>query len=290
MSSHPLTAFLREKYAGTAVTEEQALRARAGYFACVEYLDEMLGDFLTLLERDGALDDTIIVYASDHGDLLGEYDLWDKTLWHDLSARVPLLIQLPEHRSGEIDPSRLSTPVSLIDLYPTLCGLTGVDAPPGLAGEDLSGAIRDGVEPDRLPVFVDSFRSGGDMGVEYRMVCDGTHKYVQFRDAPDLFFNLADDPREETNLAASATGADATALSRLRTLVDNSIDFDEALERRRRDEQRSEDFRLGIPIGTGNAYHLPDGRVVDAGTPLYHPHTLAEDAAIVFDDYPADDG
>ena len=61
------------------ITAEQTLRARAAYVACVDQLDEIIGDFLAVLERDGLLDNTVIVYTSDHGELAGEHGLWVET-------------------------------------------------------------------------------------------------------------------------------------------------------------------------------------------------------------------
>jgi len=283
---HPLTQRVREHYGVENATPEEELRARAGYFACVDYLDEIIGDLLNTLERDGFLKNTIIVYASDHGEAAGEHGVWDKRTWFEASLRVPLFIQLPEHRSGDLDPSTISTPVNLLDLFPTLCGLTGVEPPEELDGYDLSDAVRTGTEPERGPVFTDSLVSYPGEDLEYRMVRDGEYKYVQFADAPELLFDLGSDPQEQQNLAPDATGADAEALSRLRVLVEETIDFEEA-RRRREDSTLLKTYRNGGPKGTGNAYHFPDGRVIDADTPLYHPHVIAEDPEAVFDDYPS---
>jgi choline-sulfatase len=277
---------IEEYYEADEITKEETMRARASYFACVDYLDEVLGDLLHTLERDGFLENTIVIYASDHGDMLGEHGLWDKRAWHDDSTRVPLSIQLPEHRSGNVEPSRIETPVSLIDLYPTLCGLAGVDVPDGPDGVDLSGTVREGVEPDRGPVFCDNFLPWLTEGMHYRAVRDGRYKYVRSQDAPELFFDLEEDPLETENLADSP-GEHAEALDRLRGIVDETLDFDEMERQRERELSDLRDPSMGVPRGTaGNAYLLRDGRVVDADAVITKPDEQIRRPEKVFVDWP----
>lgn len=281
---HPLLTARREFLDMDGVTDEEEQYARAAYFACVSYLDEILGDFLRTAEGSGFLDNTIIVYLSDHGELAGEHGLWEKSTWHEGSTRVPLFIQLPSHRSGERDPSTLTTPVSLIDLFPTLCGLTGISHSSELDGVSLSDSVRTGDEPDREPVFVDSYISYRD-GLEYRMVVDGQYKYVGFRDAPELFFDLESDTFETTNLAPTTDDSHG-AYARLRELVTETVDFEAAERERERDRQLLEEYQLGIPKGTSNQYLWGDNRLIDADSLVYHPRELAVDPDVIFDDFP----
>jgi choline-sulfatase len=276
---HPYTAERRRRTAIDSFDDEQLQRARAAYFACVEFLDEVIGELLRTLDAERFLEDTVVVYASDHGEMAGEHGLWWKSTYHEGSARVPWTLRLPDHRTGDREPAALSTPVNLIDLFPTLCGLTGIEAPSGVDGKDLSNSVHTGEEPDRGPVFVDNLPA-------YRAIRDGRYKYVGFRDHPELLFDLASDPHETDNLVPDATGADAAALERLRELFENTVDFDAIDGARRAAEAEAARHRLAIPPGTGNAYLLPDGRLVDAGTPLYKPDVLADDPAGVFADWP----
>ena len=278
-ADHPYSVARRDSIELDQFTDEQLKRARAAYFACVDFLDEVLGELLDTLAAAGFLDNTIVVYASDHGDMAGEHGLWYKQTWHEGSAGIPLSIQLPEHRSGELAPASVQTPVNLTDLYPTLCGLTDTEIPSVVSGHDLSETVQTGAEPDRGPVFTDHLPT-------YRMVRDGRYKYVAFRDAPELLFDIEADPYEQTNLAPDAEGADAAALERLRDVVEASIDFDAAAEQRRAAEAEMEQYELPIPPGTGNSYLMPDGRLVDAGTPLYKPDVLADRPDLIFGDWP----
>ncbi|MFB6217759.1 MAG: sulfatase [Halobacteriaceae archaeon] len=276
---HPSAAWSRADQGAGERTPEEERRARAAYAACVDYLDELLGDLLGALDRDGLLEDTVVVYTSDHGEMAGEHGLWFKQTWHEASIRVPLLVETPAHRSGGRDPATVETPVSLLDLYPTLCGLAGVGYPDDLDGADLSDAVRTGAEPDRAPVVSDLLmpRRG-----EYacRVVRDGRYKYVGFRDAPELLFDVIADPYERENLAAGGGPDDPAAgdaLDRLRAHVEETVDFDALEAQQERDREALSAHDRDLPQGTsGNMYHLPDGRVVDADTALYEPSVVGD--------------
>src|SRR5215208_3241215 len=114
----------------------------------------------------------------------------------------------------------------------------------------------------------------------------GRYKYVGFRDAPELLFDLNDDPLEQRNLSPGAEGEDAEALARLRRMVAQTMDFDAAEAERLRDEKRSGEYELKINRGVTNAYLLPDGRIVHAEATLYRPEVLTADPATVFADWP----
>ncbi|MEE2657713.1 MAG: sulfatase-like hydrolase/transferase, partial [Candidatus Latescibacterota bacterium] len=137
-ADHPMTRGAITGFRTEEIEPEEGRKARASYFACVDFLDEMLGDFLTLLERDGALDNTVIIYASDHGEMAGEHGLWWKNVWHEASTRIPFIISTPTHRRGGLASRDVDIPVSLADLFPTLCGLAGIPLPSNLDGLDLS--------------------------------------------------------------------------------------------------------------------------------------------------------
>jgi choline-sulfatase len=262
--------------------DERTGRARAAYAASVDFLDEVLGDFLRSLEAGGFLDNTVVVYASAQGQLLGEHGLWWTGTWHEDAARVPLVVQTPAHRTGERSAATVETPVSLLDLFPTLCGLCDLDFADA-DGTDLSAAVRTGREPDRGPVVVDQFAPRYGEGCAFRAVRDGREKYVQVRDAPDLRFDLADDPRERENRAETADS------DRLRDRTDRTLDFEEVVQRREHDRSARDDYRLPLSKGTsGNSFHLSDDRIVDADTTLYKPDELAHDADRVFADAPSE--
>jgi choline-sulfatase len=282
---HPYAAALASQKRTDEIGPEEGRRARAAYFASVSYVDEVIGDLLSTLDRDGLLDDTIVVYTSDHGEMAGEHGMWWKYTWHEAAVRVPLLIQTPEQRSGTAPNRSVETPVSLVDLFPTLCGLADVSRPSGVDGADLSGAVETGSEPDRGPVLSEYFTTG-DRGM-FRMVRDGRHKYVGVRDRPELLFDLGDDPLERRD--RSDDGACAEALDRCRAVCDAALPFDAVERRMDAAASAADDHRIDAPEPTtGNLYHLRDGRIVDADVAVYDPRTIVTDPERAFADWPGE--
>jgi choline-sulfatase len=102
------------------ITEETSAASRRAYFANISYLDDKIGEILDVL--DATRQEAIVVFVSDHGDMLGERGLWFKMSFYEGSARVPLMIAAPGVAPGAVD-----DPVSTIDVCPTLCDLAGVD-------------------------------------------------------------------------------------------------------------------------------------------------------------------
>ena len=278
-ATHPHSVGNREHWGLDSHTAKETARARAAYFACVEYLDEILGDFLSCLERDGLLENTIVVYTADHGEMAGEHGLWYKNTFLEASARGPLLVQLPEHRRGELAPARVRTPVSLVDLFPTLCALVGVVPPDGLDGTDLSGAIRTGAAELEREAVVCQYLP------QWRMVRKGDHKFVAFADGSDLCFDLRDDPNEQHDL--SRAGVQRETVEALRRRAEQGVGFEEAEQRAREERGRlKERFPIRIKASTPNQRILPDGRLVEGDASLYQPVVLSERAADAFDDWP----
>lgn len=286
---HPVSRAMARELRIDAIDEKELLKARAAYAASVDFLDDVIADLLETLERDGLLDNTIIVYASDHGELVGEHGLWWKQSWHEAATRVPWIVSTPSHRDGAVENQNISTPVSLTDLFPTLCGLVDIPTPDDLDGTDLSTAVRKSTEPARDPVVCDYLIPRWGDGYEFRLIRDGKYKYVHFRDAPNLLFNLESDPFEQRNLVMDADEDDEEALNRLSSRVEAQIDFAEAETKRRQDEQKKGEYIKDVPRfvgGSGNAYFLGDGRLVDADVALYGPSVLTEQPAKVFADWP----
>ena len=108
--NHPMSVGMRKGFRAEEITTEEMMKARAAYFACVSYLDEIIGDLLARMERAGLLDNTIIVYTTDHGEMAGEHGVWWKQGWYEACTRVPLLISLPQHRTGRTPPQCFPIP------------------------------------------------------------------------------------------------------------------------------------------------------------------------------------
>ncbi|HEY2260796.1 MAG TPA: choline-sulfatase, partial [Solirubrobacteraceae bacterium] len=133
--SRRLRAMCRVDEAG--LTAEQIRRARHGYYAAISYLDERVGAVLAALRDSGLASRTTVVLCADHGEMLGERGLWYKMSFFEPSVRVPLVVRRPGGTGR-----RVATPVSLIDVAPTVLGLAGLgDGGLDLDGVSLAGAI-----------------------------------------------------------------------------------------------------------------------------------------------------
>ncbi|OJF92432.1 choline-sulfatase [Pararhizobium antarcticum] len=199
-------------YVSFDVTRENIRRSRQAYFANISYLDEKVGDLIDTLTRTRMLDNTMILFCSDHGDMLGERGLWFKMNFFEGSARVPLMVAGPG-----VAPGLHLAPVSNLDVTPTLCDLAGIsmdEIMPWTDGESLKPVI-DGEE--RISPVLMEYAAEGSYAP---MVCirEGKWKYIHCALDPDQLFNLEADPLELNNLASDPT--DSVILATLKAFTD----------------------------------------------------------------------
>ncbi len=162
--------------------------AKASYFGLCTFLDQQVGRVLDTLEASGLNDDTLIIFTSDHGEMLGEKGFWTKSTMYDSAAKVPLLMAGPD-----VEPGDWSAPVSLIDIAPTICNAMGANGT-GFPGVDLRS-------PDPERVVLSEYHDGG-ASVGFTMLRWKKWKLVYYAEGHESqLFNLDTDPREETNLA-----------------------------------------------------------------------------------------
>jgi choline-sulfatase len=199
------------------VTQDDVRRSRRAYFANLSYLDEKVGELVDVLGRTRMLDDTVIVFCADHGDMLGERGLWFKMNFFEGSARIPLMI------AGRGVPAGTHrAPVSLLDLTPTLCELAGMRAEaiaPWIDGESLKPVIDGGARS--APVLMEYAAEGSHAPLV--AIREGDWKYVRCRLDPEQLFNLAEDPQELNSLAGDP--AHAATLARFRAAADARWDL-----------------------------------------------------------------
>ncbi len=181
------------------VDESDVRRATAAYYGMVEQTDRRIGQILQAVEQVGqSLADWIVVFTSDHGEMLGQHGAWGKRSFYEGSVRVPLMVRAPG-----VPPGRSAAPCNLVDLYPTLLGLAGLSAPDGLDGRDLFG-------PDpRGETFCQHDGSAF-------MIRRGNFKYLRFPHAPEVLFDLAQDPDETRNVIDDPAHAGTVAALRQR--------------------------------------------------------------------------
>ncbi|MCP1453418.1 choline-sulfatase [Pseudomonas kilonensis] len=171
--------------------------ARRAYFGACSYIDSNVGKLLQTLEDTGLLDDTIIVFSGDHGDMLGEKGLWYKMHWFEMAARVPLLISAP----GQFASGRVSAAVSTADLLPTLVELAGGTLEPGLPLDGRSLVPHLQGQGGHDEVFGEYMAEGTISPV--MMIRRGQWKFIYSEDDPCLLFDLRNDPKELENLSQS---------------------------------------------------------------------------------------
>jgi choline-sulfatase len=185
------------------LSDEQVRTARHGYYAAISYVDERIGDVLGALRQAALDDETIVVLASDHGEMLGERGLWYKMSFFEPSARVPLIVSAP----SRIAPGRRAEPVSLLDLAPTFLDL----AAPGRADEDMDGSslvpLLDGPDPEGQRTVVAEYLAEGVTSPAV-MIRRGRHKFVACEGDPDQLYDLESDPHELVNLAEESAHAE----------------------------------------------------------------------------------
>jgi choline-sulfatase len=193
---HPQNKRLREYFGVASATDEQTARGRAAYYGLVTFADERIGQVLNALERNGLDDNTVVVYVSDHGEMMGEHGLWWKCTYYEGSSRVPFIVSWPQR----FEPGRRTAITSLVDLTRTVIDLAGCE----VDETDLDGRVLtcllDGTEQDGGGVAFSEYHAHGTDRPS-RMVRRDDFKLTFYHDEPLELFNVVDDPGEFTNLA-----------------------------------------------------------------------------------------
>ena len=218
-------------------TDDEILAIRRHYFAMVAETDAMLGQVLDTLEATGQLNDTYIIFASDHGEMNMEHRQTLKNAMYEASARVPLIVAGPGLQQGVISDEL----VSLIDLFPTLMDMSGLDHPEGLDGVSLLPLCRGDASGRPNYVFSEYHSNFSNTGIA--MWRQGPWKYIRYAGYPPQLFNLHGDPEEIHNLAPSRPDI----VNNLNTRLESLVDFDAAdAQARANDRQNFQTWRATI--------------------------------------------
>jgi len=194
--------FAAEKLTMRPNAQPEFSRDLAGYYAHIAALDDCAGELLKTIDASGERDNTIVVFTSDHGDMLGSQGMSRKQRPWDESIRVPFLLRYPSvawKRS-------IDMPVNTPDIMPTLLGLCGVPVPASVQGDDHSALIRGGSAPADNPVLIQCISPFGEWvrahgGREYRGVRTRRHTFVRDLNGPWLLYDNESDPYQMDNLA-----------------------------------------------------------------------------------------
>ncbi|HEY2414952.1 MAG TPA: sulfatase [Pirellulaceae bacterium] len=209
----PAAALMSYKKEQDKLTDDLRRQALQAYYASISFMDAQVGRVVDALDRLGLSENTIVVFTSDHGYHVGEHGLWQKMSLFEESSRVPLLIVAP----GLSKNAAAKTPISQVDLFPTLAELAGVKTPDNLQGQSLVPILKDTSATGRGWAITQVMRGGGlnratitsDVGSQGRNFFGYTLRTPRWRytawdegkEGRELYDHDAD-PRELTNLAA----------------------------------------------------------------------------------------
>jgi len=187
---------------GTKSYEDRQTAIRA-YCAQLTHIDYQIGKIVYYLRRHEHTKNTIIMFTSDHGDLLGDHCVWRKIYPYEGSAKIPMILNTPDAFIQTVNTTkgyrRDETPVTHMDIMPTLLSLAGVEVPETVEGIDFSGPLYD--KPVEGREFIHGEHSAGDM-MSVQFVTDGQIKYCYDAvSGREELFDLVNDPNELLNLA-----------------------------------------------------------------------------------------
>jgi len=212
---HPCIAFAqRARGCDGPFADERRVFLRRRYAAMIAEADAMLGRMMDAVTEAGLDDRTYFVFLSDHGEMNLEHNLVYKSLFYEPSVRVPMLFAGPGIEAGR----RIDTPVSLIDLAPTLLDLAQVNIPDVMDGQSLAPALHGGTGDPRDAVF--SEYHGNDVPTGGYMLRQDEWKYVAYVGYPSQLFHLPSDPEELHDLLDADPERAAAMDRRLREIVD----------------------------------------------------------------------
>ncbi len=183
------------------VTLEQWREVWSAHLGLTTLADELVGSLWDIVERAGRAGETALVFTTDHGDHLGQRVMYQKMELYEPALRVALLLSIPG-----VSPQRYETPVSHLDVLPTLLDACGLEVPGGLDGYSLLSALRAGAVPERL-VFA-QYSGSSEIGDIRRGIIRGRFKYVHDPDDIPELYDLVADPLEQVNRAADPALAD----------------------------------------------------------------------------------
>lgn len=176
------------------IADDRKQRARAAYFGTITEMDKQIGRILDTLEKSGQIQQTIIVYSSDHGEMLGEHGLWLKSTLLDYASRVPLIMAGPGIPAGKV----VRTPVAHVDLIATLMEMAGARTS-GLRGQSLLPMLKGSSSAGPAFAYSESHSGGNSTGAF--MIRQDQWKYIYFTASEPLLFDMSEPFGEMNNLA-----------------------------------------------------------------------------------------
>ncbi len=217
-TGHPANEYQKKSKAWRNGFDDKTVRmVRRIYFAMCAEADAMIGDLINALQESGLSDQTTFIFTSDHGELAMEHQQYYKMSHFEGSARVPMIISGPGIQAGQ----RIQTPVSLIDIAPTICELSGMEKRDCFDGESLLPLARGETSESRGWALASY--SGVTTNTMSWMLRKGDYKLMVYHGYPSRLFNLSEDPRELNDLIETEPQKAAELLA----IIDSEVDREE---------------------------------------------------------------
>lgn len=188
---HPFHQSFAHHQCGRYATDEQMRRGVAAYLAHCELVDRNVQRVLDGIDAAGIAGETLVIYASDHGENCRAHQIWGKMNMYEDAIRVPLVIAGPDVRRGAVE----SSPVSMLDIFPTCADAVGVDGPAEFRGISLLGQCRGDADAPRNEYVLSEYHANGFPAAAFA-VSDGKMKYVECVGERPMLFDLVNDPQE----------------------------------------------------------------------------------------------
>jgi choline-sulfatase len=244
---HAFNGWINAHHGMNEITPDagQVRRSRRAYYGMVSYVDDKVGEWVAELARLGLADDTLIVFTSDHGEMLGEHGMWFKRTFYDGAAKVPMIVARPGDRTAR----RVRAVISLVDLFPTLLELAGIEAEGArFDGRSFAPLLDGDARGARDTAFCEYCGEGAIAPM--RFIRKGRHKYVYVHGQSPALFDLENDPEEQSDLhgrgefAALARALEAELLA----------DWDPELVQADVLRSQRERLMIGKALRTGKTY------------------------------------
>ncbi len=196
-NQHPVYKRMRRMFGCVEFPDELVRRARAGYYGLITYLDEKIGKLLQTLDETNQLENTVVIYTSDHGEMNGEHGMWRKSNFYEASSRIPLQIMFPDKLSVG---KRFDEVVSLVDLTATLVDIAGGKKREQFDGDTLMPLIQETSHVWKDFAFSEYLAHGVERPMA--MLRKGKYKYNYSLGDPSELYDISEDPEEFNNLAS----------------------------------------------------------------------------------------
>jgi arylsulfatase A-like enzyme len=253
-------------------SEREVKWARRAFYALCTHIDQQIGSLIGTIREEGILDETIIMFTSDHGDMLGDHGLWAKQTFYQGSANIPM-IMVGQNNDQAVGFNRVDERLtSLQDVMPTLLNMAGIDIPENIDGRSmLNGEKREYV-----------YGEVGEEGHSSRMIRDQRYKMIWYPVGNHFqLFDLDNDPQEMTDLATDSAYSDTLANMKqhLRSEMygsdDKWLDGDEIIGEENRKFWPGPN--RGLSLTRGNQWPVPP--VNTKGDMVFYPESPPQDIA-----------